>query len=150
MVNPSAAKRILLALVLIVVGLIIAVVVTHHARPAVTPSTTNPKSQTNTQQSEEQTEDTNSSDLAQIIGEDDNPGTTYTITSTSEPTSGWMVVKLVATNEYGNFDQIAILQRQADGSLKDVAGPDTSFLISYLNSINAPPQVISAVPTQNE
>lgn len=151
MVEFGTAKKLLIALIVIGFGLTIAILFTHHKTPAATNPVSVSTKQQPTQKSANQSDTKDKdSDLAEIIGDDDNPDITYTVTSTSEPVSGWMVVHVVATNEYGNFNQIAILQRQADGSLKDVAGPDTSFLISFLNSINAPPQVVKAVPTQNE
>lgn len=92
------------------------------------------------------------STLSTILDNDDNPnGVQYTVTAGSEPVSGWYVVHVTAQNSYGTFQQIAVLHQAPGESSPDVvAGPDTSFPISYLNSAGVPQSVINMLPTYDD
>lgn len=128
-------------LLLVVIGLIFSV----HGKQTNTPTT-----QTLTTSSQQGTPST--PDLTEAIKGDDNPYFSYKVTGTTSPLSNWYVVKVVTTSTAnGNtFNQVALVHRLSDGTLSVVAGPDTSFPVSYLKYIGAPQAVIDAMPTYQQ
>ena len=90
--------------------------------------------------------------LHDVIADDDNPlGITYGVTSSISPATGWYVAYVVATTASGPTNQTAILHRDPDtNELEVVAGPDTSFPLSYLQSIGVPEAVQSQVTTYED
>lgn len=140
-------KRILLVLlgVLVLIGAAIVLAKHHHN------SSNIPKPITFSTSTAQKPTLPSLSTLSSTIQNDDNPNSiTYSVTSRSEPVTGWFVVSVVASNNYGTFGQIAALRQSSNGDLDVVAGPDTSFPLSYLKSIGVPQQVIDTLPTYTE
>lgn len=96
------------------------------------------------------TTSTQNTHFSNVLETDDNPtGIKYQVTSGTEPVTGWFIVHVSATNSYGTFLQVAVLHQEGSEA-EAVAGPDTSFPKSYLESQGVPAAVINQLPTYNE
>ena len=135
-------------LIVIAIGLIlvsvVATVLLSRRQPSAAPKSSSSPAQTSSQASN--TPPT-TAQLVDVIGGDDYTDVHYTINSTQEPTPGWFVVRVTATNSYGNFDQLAVVQRLSNGQLTVVAGPDTSFNLNAVHQSGIPQAVIDTIPT---
>lgn len=167
---PEPGKKKRRAIIFIVVAILVLAAAVffalqHHQHAATTPrpvTTTNkpkpkqgqPSSNASnavpTTESTPTTPEENSS-FSNLIENDDNPThIQYTVTSGSSPIDDWYIVHVTATNSYGTFDQLAVIHQDIDGTPDVVAGPTTSFSRSYLESQDAPEEVINQLPVYDD
>lgn len=86
-----------------------------------------------------------------LMMNDDNPNhIQYNVTSGSNPIEDWYIIHVTAKNSYGTFNQIAVIHHDNNGNDDVIAGPDTSFPRSYLESQDVPREVINQLPVYDD